>query len=610
MTGNEKIISGGDLFALLGLAGLSLLLCSYLPDSYYIPFVLKAADPSLFANDLFVNSQSVYNSYYFVILGRLSLYVDLGVLLAALHGLFVYAAALSVFALAMTLFKERKTAYLSVLLLLIPKCAVSLALAGINLGAPEPSEFAAPFLLLAIALFLNGAYRTACLLCGFMFYFQGMAALIVSALFCFFFIVRIKKLPLPAVAAAVLFLVLPVLPLAWKMLSAGFFEFAAPGEVARWLEILKLRSWYHVFPFSWGISDWFNYSGWFLWAFIVYRYGRPSPKQETVLELIKAIGLLCALSTVFTELFPVPAVIKLVLWRSTIFFLFFLVIYISRYLIEFSARSAAAALLAACSAAAVFLGLYKLIVCFALLHLAFEAGAGGRAARLLRAAGFSGLAVFALGTLLPPAGGTPLLKKALLFSDLGFKDLAAFLAVLLFSFSAFRLYKAGRPGAARAALVFLVLSQAAAGFLWPAKDAGAGKALRRDWTAAQLWARENTPKDAVFITPPHIEGFRLHSLRGVFLELKDGAACVYSLPFSFKWWQRLEDLGYRPGERGDLAAEMERLYAGLNENEVRKLAGEYGASYFVAEAGAGFKFRELYKNGHFKIYSTGGEVFP
>ncbi len=604
-----KTFSDKDYFALLGLAAFSLLVYSYLPDCYYIPFILKGADPSLFANDLFVNSQSAYNSYYFVLVGWLSRHMDLGVLFAVMHGLIVYAACLSFFALSMTLFKERKAAYLAVFLLLIPKSAVSLALAGMNTGFPEPSAFVAPFLLLAILLFFKGAYRTASLLCGAMFYFQGMEALIVSALFCYYFAARMKKLPPQVVAVSVLLLALPVLPLAWKMLSSGFFEFSAPGDVARWLEILRLRSWFHLFPLSWGISDWFNYSGWFLWAFIVYRYAKPSPKQEMAVDFTKAIFLLCALSTVFTEFLPVPAVIKLVLWRSTIFFLFLLVIYIGHYLAELQTRSAAAALLAACSVAAIFLGLYKLIVCLALFHLALETRAGKPAARLFGGAGLAGLMVFLLGTLLPPESGLPLPQKLVLFSDIGLKNLVIFSVIAVCAFSCFRLLQAGRSRAAAAALALMAFSVAATGRLWVEKDAAAEKALNADWRAAQLWARENTGADAVFITPAYLEGFRIHSRRSVVMELKDGAPGVYSLPFAFKWWQRVEDFGYRGGgEDGALGVEMKRLYADYSENDIKKLSGKYNASYIVTDAGAGYRFKELYRNGHFKIYSLGGAL--
>lgn len=606
---NVKTFSGKDYLVLLGLAVFSLLVYSYLPDCYYIPFILKAADPSLFANDLFVNSQSTFNSYYFVLVGWLSRYMDLGVLFAVLHGLIVYAAGLSFFALSMTLFKEKRAAYLSVFLLLIPKSAVSLALAGINIGFPEPSAFVAPFLLLAILLFFKGAYRTASLLCGAMFYFQGMAALIVSVLFCFYFAARIRKLPPGIVAVSVLFLALPVLPLAWKMLSAGFFEFSAPGGVARWLEILRLRSWFHLFPFSWGISDWFNYSGWFLWAFIVYRYAKPSPKQEMAIDFIKAIFLLCAFSTVFTEFFPVPAVIKLVFWRSTIFFLFLLVIYIGHYLAEFQTRSTAAALLAACSVAAIFFGLYKLIVCLALLHLALETRAGKYAARLFAGAGLAGLSVFLLGTLLQPESGLPLLQKLALFTDIGLKNLVIFSLLAFSAFSCFRFLEAGRSRSAIAALAFIAFSVVAVGRLWVEKDAAAEKALNGDWRAAQLWARENTAPGAVFITPAYLEGFRVYSRRSVVMELKDGAPALYSVPFAFKWWERLEDFGYKGGgEDGALGVEMKRLYGNYSENDIKNLSGKYKASYFVAETGSRYKFRELYKNGHFSIYSTEGAL--
>lgn len=602
---NIKVFNAKEYSTLLVLAALSLLAYSYFPDSFYISFILKAADPSLFANDLFVNSQSVYNSYYFVLVGWLSRHMDLGVLFAALHGLFVYAGCLSVFYLSMTLFKERLAAYLSVFLLLIPKYAVSLAMAGVNLGAPEPSAFAAPFLLLAMALFFNGAHRTACLLTGFMFYFQGMAALIVSLLFCFHFAFRRKEFALPAVLVPVLFLALPVLPLAWKMLSAGFFGFSAPGDVVRWLEILRLRSWYHLFPFSWGLSDWFNYSGWFVWAFIVHRYGKAPEKQAMVLDFIKAIALLCAVSTVFTEFFPIPAVIKLVFWRSTIFFLFLLIIHIGHYLSEFYRRGPGAALLAACSIAAIFLAQYKFIVCLTLLHLASEAGGKRTGPRLLGGAGLAGLAVFLLSSVLPLDSGVPALKRFLLFADVGFKPLSLFLILSASLFFSFRLLQAGRRRAAGAALACMSFFLVFAEHAWVGKDAAAGKALDRDWVSAQRWAKENTATDAVFITPVYLEGFRIHSSRSVVLELKDGASSVYSLPFTFKWWGRMEDFGCRAGAvPGGLRAEMRNLYVNFSENDIKKLSDKYKASYFVAEAGSGYKFRELYKNGHFSIYST------
>jgi len=45
---------------------------------------------------------------------------------------------------------------------------------------------------------------------------------------------------------------------------------------------------------------------------------------------------------------------------------------------------------------------------------------------------------------------------------------------------------------------------------------------RGDWIGVQLWAKENTPIDAMFITPPYLQGFRIYSERGAVAEWKDG----------------------------------------------------------------------------------------
>jgi hypothetical protein len=49
---------------------------------------------------------------------------------------------------------------------------------------------------------------------------------------------------------------------------------------------------------------------------------------------------------------------------------------------------------------------------------------------------------------------------------------------------------------------------------------------RGDWIGVQLWAKENTPIDAMFITPPYLQGFRIYSERGAVAEWKDDSSIL------------------------------------------------------------------------------------
>lgn len=124
---------------------------------------------------------------------------------------------------------------------------------------------------------------------------------------------------------------------------------------------------------------------------------------------------------------------------------------------------------------------------------------------------------------------------------------------------------------------------------------------------AQLWARENTPPETVFITPPYLEGFRIHSRRGIVAEAKDGAACIYDIGFTMKWWERMNDLGFSDLSITilDIVPGSRRNYAALDMAGIGRLSAKYGAGYIVTEAPGAAGLKQVYRNGGFHIYSAG-----
>ena len=574
-------------------------------DSYFIPIILNNANHNLYPTDLLVNSQSVFHSLFFPIAGYLLRYIDFKILFTILYFVTTFAIALSIFHLSLLLFKDKITSYLTVFLLLTLKFGISNTAMGINPGILEPSILAHLFSVFAIYLFLKEKYRIACLITGLIFYIQGVEAFSVSAMFLFYFLLRIKCLPKRQILQSAFLLFLPVLPVLWRLSSSGFFEISLQDVIPQWLAIIHFRSFWHLFPFSWGPGDYFNYSGWLLWAFIVFKYLHPSEKHDSIIIFCKAIALLCLVGTIFVEIIPVPIVIKMMPWRSTMFFVLFLVIYISHYLVKFPKKNLISKLLVAGALAALFFSFQKLIVCFALLHLAFETRNKKYLPHLLAAGGIGGIFAFTAGSLLRLEGNIFLLNKFFSFVNLGLKNIIFF--YLLFGFLVYFLhlqtsermkFSKRQMFSLISFLIFLVLIKV---FL-PGNIHE--RNFKRDWIKTQIWAKESCSQETVFITPPYLMGFRIHSQRGVVVENKDGGVGVFDIKFAFKWWQRMNDLGYKnlAITTLDFGPECKRNYNNLDEKELIRLGNKYGADYVVVERPRELDLKLVYRNGHFKVY--------
>ena len=108
------------------------------------------------------------------------------------------------------------------------------------------------------------------------------------------------------------------------------------------------------------------------------------------------------------------------------------------------------------------------------------------------------------------------------------------------------------------------------------------------WEKAQIWAKNNTELDDVFITPPRLSGFRVFSQRSVVAEGRDGTLAFYDDGFAIKWRQRIQEL-----------SKIETL----TTIEIEEIAQKYNAAYLVVPKNINFQFNEVYENSEFRIYS-------
>jgi hypothetical protein len=122
-----------------------------------------------------------------------------------------------------------------------------------------------------------------------------------------------------------------------------------------------------------------------------------------------------------------------------------------------------------------------------------------------------------------------------------------------------------------------------------------------DWVKACLWANDNTPKDALFLSPPGNEGFTYLSNRANVAEFKinpDGSQ------YLAEWYERLRDLagGDLPNEKGFANRTiLNRAYTALNQQQMLFLREKYKADYALLPVSTQVDFEIVFENNTYKI---------
>ena len=131
----------------------------------------------------------------------------------------------------------------------------------------------------------------------------------------------------------------------------------------------------------------------------------------------------------------------------------------------------------------------------------------------------------------------------------------------------------------------------------------------------QNWARQNTPQEAVFITPPQEVGlytpdWRTFSERGTVAELYDLFEIALKPDYLAVWQPRFEALAPGALERfnGNFfenQAIIRQAYNGLSTSDFLAIACRYKAAYLVMEQAAGPAGGDLpvvYENEQYRVY--------
>ncbi len=491
--------------------------------SITIPFVRVAANPALYPGDLMVAQRPFYYTLLWNALGWLHAHVGLPIesLYFGGYAVALFFTFLGIGALARTLFPGRRAVVLLAMVFL---------LAGKHtLGSVYTIErvlstrlAALPFLLFALDAFLRGRrVRTGVLLgLGYLVHpittHYALAMIVVAAL--------VGAAPAGrrgTLVSLLAFAIVAIPIIAWRLAvrPPGSLLHVDPG----WLEAVRVRSANHMLPSTWDGANWVQAAiviGLFALAWARRNAGGAAgdPLRHRAMGAFAAtIVALGIAGIVFSEVVPLGIVLLVQPLRSFQFLEILAALYVANALSG------------------------------ELEHASF---------------------VRALGAAL--VGG--LMFVAVHYEPLPTILYAACVIGLLL-----------RPGTARLAR-FAVGSVVLATFVWIGMAAGIRASFDRfayhdvqepAWLELQRWARDATPRDAMFVVPPAFGGeFRVESERTVYADAEDGGLMNGNPQYGIEWLRRMRRLGFRD-DFGDAL----RNYRQMNADTVTSLAREAGAGH-------------------------------
>ncbi|MGB4802284.1 MAG: DUF6798 domain-containing protein [Anaerolineae bacterium] len=549
-------IAGGLLLISL-FAGLHLLAHGYhfglTEDAHavHLPFLEQTLDPALFPGDPMLATRSGYPSFYFLLLALATRLASIPTLFLIVHLLTLLAYLAAVAGLSLRLAPDRLPLRpLLIGLLLTLSTLPVLGGDDLVLRSALPRHVGLALALWALLAGLLERRLLAFALAGLSINLHALSGGFALALLLAGDLLRLpwRRWAAPLLAAALgLLLALPTLIWSWQ---------AAEPLTPAWIDLLRLRSSQHSFPLTWPLTDFVAFGLWIWLAGLAWWPLRRNEQGRWLAGAALAVALLAAIGFMGAEVWPLGPILRWQLFRSTRLLTVLALPLVVRWFLTTWDRGG----LARAGS------LVTLLALFAPWPIVWIAG------------------VLAGGLLTALASWAPL------------DGLARAVAVQIVRTRRLRL---GRflawPAAVRwttAALLLALLVSGAAALTQPRVPAD----LLVAWRDVQIWARENTPVDAAFITPPYYYGFRVESQRPVVGEWKDGTQQYFSVPFTAVWWQRMQDL--------HAAGASDIRYNDLSAAEVTAIAQKYQADFIVFFIERELPFPVVYRNQWFRVYQV------
>ncbi len=515
-------------------------------QAIHIPFLRKFADPSLYPDDAFFEMRFQHYSYFWFLWLPFERWGVLEETLFVVHLLVTYFTFWMLWWLSLTLFDDPLTAALTVVVFAMPH---------LGFGAFPVLEFSLlnrtfvlPFILAAIALYLRGRVRLACLLLGLLYNLHVISVNFALAMLGLDMLLRLRALGWRTVVAGGLCFVGGALPvLVWKAGGPPIRLAADP----QWFDAVRQQLYHLYYPLDPRPHVLIpTLSGLAAMLFVpLARREAPARYDGRVAHFLDAVLLVVGLQILLPYVYPVTILLQLQIVRIGLFATVFGYLYLVRFLVSRHRRAALS------TADLALLLLAATVLPFSLLFWLFWGIGWG-----------------------PGGGGRR--RRGIALAVAAVMEGAVMVAAVR--------YGAWGPGL----------------HVYGPRNA---------WQAVQLWARDHTPRDALFITPPYRWDFydsewRVFSERSTLVTFSDLLEVALVPDYTPLWRERFEQLA--PGAlarcRGDYF-ENRRLIAEafhtLTAEDVRRIAARYGADYLVVERAYTYPFPLLYANDAFALYA-------
>ena len=519
-------------------------------QAIHIPFLKAGADPSLYPGDAFIALRQTQYSFFWFAFWPFYLWGHLEVTLFAVHLLAIYLTFWAAWSLSLTLFKDALAGLVGMAAFVFPHIGF--------LGFPVIEfsllnrTFVLPFLLFAINLYLQKRYLAAFLLLGLMTNLHALSANLVTAMLIFVSLVEIRRVGIAKVfQGAGLFLIAAAPVLLMKANSSQLGDWSLRPE---WLSIVARGVLSQIFyPFTPTFYVLLPTICGFcaVGLFLVAHGVSPAPHHErTICLMLIAAFLIFGVGVFTAQVLPVTILIESQVNRVGLFILIFAYLHFANYLVrEYRARRMNQA-------------------SFVLLAGTFYVSAFP----------IFPLAVWGLLRRLKPGRLNMGWTTTGIIGSIGF---------------------------------CVPIAIGVAGGLW---QPGIHVFARQTaWYEVQRWARDHTPPEAVFITPPEKwwlfePEWRVFSERSTLVELSDLLEVALAPQYLNTWLARFNTLAPGAVEQFngniyDSVRLTRQAYYSLTDQALLQAACTYQAEYLVIEKPHTRNFPLLYENQRYIIYS-------
>lgn len=577
-------------------------------QSIQLPFLYRSADSGLYAADAMVQATyGRYPSIFFRALGPVAGVLGVGRLYFALHVLAAAGVLGGAYALGRAVFDSRATGVVAALILF---ASHHRALAGDAMysGVFTHTWAVFPLAIWAMVLFYRGRHIWAMLLAGCIVPLHALTGAYVGAMFGLWAVGEARRNGWRATAGMLAAFAVPALPTLAMLMSGG------GGFDEHWLQVMRVRSAEHFLASTWWRApnpDVPRFALLMSLACLSLSFAAEPTRQRKSLWLAAAVGAMFIVGVLLTEVYPVAAVIRGQLFRASRLILVVAMCHIAHGIVRSIALAPragsrltwwmrwmeAAAALAVLGAVAVPSLLPWLPWAFALAALA--AIVSGRMAwwQAVVTGATALVCIAAWRTIrfdIPGLGGE---VPVFTVRHVAWGPALAALAWAVAAALLWRRYRTW-AGALVALAGVVPLGMWSYGIVSRAEETGSG------WVQVQKWVRQNTPADALVLTPLQPGGFRVHSQRAVVCEWRDGTQAFFSGPFAGEWWSRVQAL--QPGIVADSSGRRllspGRSLAELPDAEIIDLARKYKATHVVLPVSADHKLVAVKEIGRWGVY--------